>query len=118
MQTPLQPNMSTTPLPETPVNSATVPYTPVTSPVARSIPSDRNGSAVMDTSNPSTPAPIFMQDKQVEVLTPCMRQHNRLVDPKGKPLQAGMVIFCEDLLFIVSANGKIYNYTAGNMKQL
>ena len=29
-----------------------------------------------------------------------------------------MVIFCEDLPFIVSANGKIYNYTEGNMKQL
>ena len=59
--------MSTTLLPETPVNSATVPHTPVTTPVARSIPSDSNGSAVMHTSNPSTPAPISMQDKQVEV---------------------------------------------------
>ena len=59
-----------------------------------------------------------MQDKQVEVLTPCTRQYDRFVDPKGKPLQPGMVIFCEDLPFIVSANGKIYNYTGGDMKQL
>ena len=29
-----------------------------------------------------------------------------------------MVIFCDDLPFIVSAKGKIYNYTGGNMKQL
>ena len=49
---------------------------------------------------------------------PCMRQHDRFVDPQGKPLQPGTVIFCEDLPFIVSANGKIYNYTGGNMKQL
>ena len=47
-----------------------------------------------------------------------MRQHDRFVDPKGKPLEPGIVIFCKDLPFIVSANGKIYNYTEGNMKQL
>ena len=116
--TPLQPAMSTTPLPETPVNSATVPHTPVTTPVARSIPSKSNSSAVMNTSSPNTPVPISMQDRQVEVLMPCMRQHNRFVDPKSKPLQPGTVIFCKDLLFIVSANGKICNYTEGNMKQL
>ena len=114
----MQHAMPTTPLPETPINSATVPHTPVTSPVARSIPSDSKGSPVMDTSNPSMPAPISMQDKQVEVLTPCMRQHDRFVDPKGKCPQPRTVIFCKDLPFIVSANGKIYNYTGGNMKQL
>ena len=47
-----------------------------------------------------------------------MRQHDGFVDPEGKPLQPGTIIFCEDLPFIVSANGKIYNYTGGNMKQL
>ena len=47
-----------------------------------------------------------------------MRQHHRFFDPKGEPPQPGMVILCEDLPFIVSANGKIYNYTGGNMKQL
>ena len=116
--TPLQPTMSTTLLPEPPVNPDTVPNSPVTSLVARSIPPDNNTSAVMDTSNPNTPVPISTQDKQVEVLTPCMRQHDRFVDPKGKPLQPGMAIFCKDLPFLVSANGKIYNYTGGNMKQL
>ena len=49
------------------------------------------------------------------MLTPCMRQCNRFVDPKGRPLQPGTVIFSDDLPFIVSANGKIYNYTGGNM---
>ena len=72
----------------------------------------------MDTSNPSTPAPISMQDKEVEVLMPCTRQQDRFVDPEGKPLQPGTVIFCEDLPCIVSAYGKIYNYTGSNMKQL
>ena len=47
----------------------------------------------------------------------CTRQHDRFVDPNGKPLQPGMVIFCDDPPFIVSANGKIYNHTGGNMKQ-
>ena len=69
-------------------------------------------------SNPNTPVPLSMQDKQVEVLTPCMKQHDRFVDPEVKPLQAGMVIICENLPFIVSANSKIYNYTGGNIKQL
>ena len=49
---------------------------------------------------------------------PCTRQHDRFVDPEGKLLQPGMVIFCKDLPFIVSANGKIHNYSEGNMKQL
>ena len=61
---------------------------------------------------------MSMQDKQVEILMPCMRQQDRFVYPEGKPLQPGTVIFCEDLLFIVSANGKIFNYTRSNMKQL
>ena len=72
----------------------------------------------MDTSNPNTPVPITMQDRQVDVLMPCTRQHDRFVDPKGKPLTPGTVIFCDDLSFIVSANSKIYNYTGSNMKQL
>ena len=49
---------------------------------------------------------------------PCMRQHDRFVDPSGKPLQPGTVIICEDLPFIVSSNGKIYNFMGGNIKQL
>ena len=79
---------------------------------------NNNSSTAMDTSNSNTPVPISMQDKQVDVLTPCTRQHGRFVDPEGKLLQPGMVIFCEDLPFIVSCNGKIHNYIGGNMKQM
>ena len=114
----LQPAMSTTLLPETLVNPAMVPHSSVTSLVARSMPSDNDSPTVTDTSNPNTAVPISMQDKQVEVLVPCTWQHDRFVDPKGKPLQLGMVIFSEDLPFIVSANDEICNYIEGNMKQL
>ena len=47
-----------------------------------------------------------------------MSQHDRFVNPSGKPLHCGTVIVCEDLPFVVSSNGKIYNFTEGNMKQL
>ena len=110
--------MPTTPLPEMPVNPATVPSTPVNSPLARSILPDNSSHAVTDTSNSNSPVAISTQDKQVEVLTPCTRQHDRFVDPTGKPLQPGTVIVCEDLPFIVSSNGKIYNFTGGNIKQM
>ena len=56
--------------------------------------------------------------RQVEALTPCMRQNDRFVNPSGHPLQPGTVIVCNDLPFIVSNNGKIYNFMGGNMKQL
>ena len=116
--TQLQPAMLTTLLPETPVNPATVPSTPLASPLARSILHDDSSHTVTDTPNSNCPVPISSQDRQVEVFTPCTRQHDRFVDPTGKPLQPGTVIVCEDLPFIVSNNGKIYNYTGGNMKQL
>ena len=61
---------------------------------------------------------ISIQDKHIEVLTPCMRQHDRFVDPTGKLLRPGTVIVCEDLPFVVSNNGKISNFMGGNMKQL
>ena len=66
------------------------------------------------------PMPTAAQDRhhQVEVLTPCTRQCERFVDPQGRPLQPGTIISCDDLPFIVSAKGKIYNYTGGNMKHL
>ena len=114
----LHPIISATLLPETPMNQAMVPNAQVTSPVARSIHPDNNSSATMDTSSPNTPVAISMQDKKVEVLMLCTRQHDRFVDPKGKPLQPGIATFCKDLPFTVSANGKIYNYTGGNMEQL
>ena len=116
--TPLQPTIPTTPLPETPVNPATVPHLPCNSPLARSILPDNSSHAVMVTSNPNFPVLISSQDRQVEVLMSCTRQHDRFVDPKGKSIQVGMVIFCEELPYIVSNNGKIYNYMGGNMKQL
>ena len=102
----LQPTMPTTSVPKTPVNTKTVLHTPVTTPVARSIPSKGNSSAVMDTSNPNTPIPTSIHDRQVEVLMPCTRQYDRFVDPEGKPLQPGTVIFCNNLPFIASAKGK------------
>ena len=90
----LQPTLLTTPLPEIPVNTVIMPHTPVTILAAKSIPSKSNSSAVMDTSNLNIPIPVTMQDRHVEVLMPCMRQHDRFVDPKGNPLQPGTVIFC------------------------
>ena len=118
----LQTTMPTTPVPETLVNNATAPHSPVKILLARNTSSQGNSSTVMDTSNTNTPLPmpIATQDTkhQVEVLTPCTRQYDRFVDPKGRPLQLGTIIFCEDLPLIVSANGQIYNYTGSNMKQL
>ena len=116
----LQPTMSTTPVPETPVNNAAALHSPVKTPLARSTPSHGNNSAVMDTSNSNTtmPMPITTQGRQVEALTPCTRQYDMFIDPQGRPLQPVNTVFCKDLPFIVSANGKIYNYTSSNMKQL
>ena len=102
----LQPTMLMTLLSETPLNPATVPSLPCASPLGRSILPDNSSHTVMDTSNPNSPVPISSQVRQVEVLMPCTRQHHRFVDPKGKPLQSCMVIFCDELLFIVSNNGK------------
>ena len=110
----LQPTMPTTLLPEMPVNPATLPTTPVNPPLARS----NNSHTVTDTSNSNSPIAILTQVKHAEVLTSCMRQCDRFVDPTGKLLQPGTVIVCEDLPFIVSSNGKIYNFTGGNMGQL
>ena len=63
---------------------------------------------------------VATQDRQpqVEVLTPCTRQYDRFVDPQGRPLQPCTVIFCDDPPFVVSANGRKYNYRGGNMKQI
>ena len=110
--------MPTDPLPETPVNPATIPSTPVNAPLARHILPDGSSHSATDTSNSNSPVANLTQDRQVEVLTPCMRQHDRFVNPSGKPLQPGTVIVCEDLPFIVSSNGKICNFTGGNMGQL
>ena len=114
----LQPTMPANLLLEIPVNPATTPSTPVNAPLARSILHDSSSNSATDTSKSNSPVTILTQDGQVEVLTPHTSQHDRFVDPSGKPLQPGTVIICEDLPFIVSSNGKIYNFTGGNMGQL
>ena len=85
--------MPTTPLPETPVNPATVPSMPTTSPLDRSVLPDNTSHAVTDTSNHNSSVQTSLQDRCIEVLMPCMRQWDRFVDPKGKPLQSGTVLF-------------------------
>ena len=72
-----------------------------------------NGSHQADSST-STPS----SQRQAEALTPCTQQNDRFVDPSGDPLQPGTVIVCNNLPFVVSNNGKIYNFMGGNMKQL
>ena len=56
--------------------------------------------------------------RQVESFTPCVRQNDRFVGPSGKPLQPGTIIICNKIPFVVSNNGKIYNFTGGSFKQL
>ena len=46
----------------------------------------------------------------------CLK-NDRFVDPSGKPLQPGTIIICDKIPFVVSNNGKIYNFTRGNFKQ-
>ena len=96
-----QPTMPTVPLPETLANQATIPSTPVNSLLAKSILPDNSSHADTVTPISNSPVVILTQDKQAEGLTPCMRQHDRFVDPTGKLLQPGTVIVCEDLPFIV-----------------
>ena len=84
--------------------------------LARNILPDNRNHTISDT--PNTPISVSSQDRQVEALTPCMRQHDRFVNLSGKPLQPGTVIVCDDLPFVVSSNGKIYNFMGSNMKQL
>ena len=63
--TAFQPTMSTTAVPETLVNNATAPHTPVKTSLARSTSFQENNSVVMDTSNTNTPMPmpITTQDR-------------------------------------------------------
>ena len=85
---------------------------PVNSQFTRSILTKKGTHAAPDTPN----APP--SDRQVGALTPCTRKHDRFVDPSGKLLQLGTVIVCKDLPFVVSNNGKIYDFIGGNMRQL
>ena len=87
-----QPTMPTTPLPEMPVNPATIPSTPVNSLLARNILPDNSSHAATVTANSNSLVVISTQNKQVEALTSYMRQHDRFVYPTGKLLQPGTVI--------------------------
>ena len=56
--------------------------------------------------------------RQVESIMPCVRQNDRFVDPSGNPLQPGTIMICNKIPFVVSNNGKIYNFTGGSIMQL
>ena len=84
----------------------------VNTPLSRSV-LTKNGPS-QDSSSSGTPP----SQRQVESFTPCVRQNDRFVDPSGYPLQPGNVIVCNNIPFIVSNNGKIYNFTGVSMKHL
>ena len=86
--------------------------TPVNTLLPRSV-LTKNGPD-QDSSSSGTPP----SQRQVKSFTPCVRQNDRFVDPSGKPLQPGTVIICDKIPFVVSNNGKIYNFTGGSFKQL
>ena len=86
--------------------------TPVNTPLPGSV-LTKNGPG-QDSSSSSTPP----SQRQVESFTPCVRQNDRFVNPSGNPLQPDTVIICDNIPFIVSNNGKIYNFTGGSIKQL
>ena len=89
---------------------------------AHSVPANRQFSRSVLTKNKShkvsssTSTPP--SQSQVEALATCARQNDRFVNPSGNPLQPGTIIVCDDLAFVVSNNGKIYNFMGGSMKQL
>ena len=86
--------------------------TPVNTLLPRSV-LTKNGPD-QDSSSLGTPP----SQRQVETFKPCVRQNDRFVDPSGKPLQLGAIIICDKIPFVVSNNGKIYNFTGGSFKQL
>ena len=86
--------------------------TPVNTPLPRSVLT--KNSPDQDSSSSGTPP----SQRQVESFTPCVKQNDRFVNPSGKPIQPGTIIICDKILFIVSNNGKIYNFTGGSFKQL
>ena len=76
---------------------------------------------MLTTSDPnqdSLPTDTPSSQRQVESFTPCVRKNDRFVDPSGKPLQPGTVIICNKIPFVVSNNGRMYNFTGGSFKQL
>ena len=87
-------------------------HTPVNTPLPR------NMFTTNDPDQDSTLTDTPSSQGQVESFTPCVRQNDRFVDPSGKPLQPDTIIICDKILFIVSNNGKIYNFTGCSFKQL
>ena len=84
-------------------------HTPVNTPLPRQM---------LTASGPNQDSSPASSQRQVESFTPCVRKNDRFVDPSGKPLQPGTIIIQDKLPFIVSNNGKIYNFTGGSFKQL
>ena len=66
-----------------------------------------------DSNQDSSPADTPSSQRQVKSFTPCVRKNDRFVNPSGKPLQPVTIIICNKILFVVSNNGKIYNFTGG-----
>ena len=71
-----------------------------------------------DPNQDSSPADTPSSQGQVKSFTPCVRKNDRFVNSSGKPLQPGTIIICNKIPFVVSNNGKIYNFTGGSFKQL
>ena len=86
--------------------------TPVNTPLPRSVLTEN--SPDQDFRSSGTPP----SQRQVKSFTPCVRWNDRFVDPSGKPVQPSTIIICDKIPFLVSNNGKIYNFTGGIFKQL
>ena len=87
-------------------------HTPVNTPLPK------NMLTASDPNQDSTLTDTTSCQRQVESFTPCVRQNDRFVNLSGKPLQPGTIIICNKIPFVVSNNGKIYNFTGGSFKQL
>ena len=85
-------------------------HTPVNTPLPRNV------LTAKDPNQDSTSADTPSSQRQVKSFTPCVRQNDRFVGPSGKPLQPGTIIICDKIPFVVSNNGKIYNFTGGSFK--
>ena len=87
-------------------------HTPLNTPLPRNVLTSNDPK--QDSISADTPS----SQRQVKSFTPCVRQNDRFVDPSNKPLQPDTIIICDKILFIISNNGKIYNFTGGSFKQL
>ena len=86
--------------------------TPVNTPLPRNV------LTTDDPNQDSILAETPFSQRQVESFIPCIRQNDRFVNPSDKPLQPSTIIICDKIPFILSNNGKIYNFTGGSFKQL